>query len=138
MQSCITHYVTRLNILSRIFCKSGTQLYSRNLQLLVPFFKQPSIVLKNIEKVHLYNLYIKSILIFFSLTVHGRLKCSFTSVGTGLVLWELRYLCVMVIRNTPRKFHINVVVYAYESLSQSIYYLPCISEWRYGYEHLGY
>lgn len=28
----------------------GTQLYSRNLRLLVPFFKQPTIVLKNIEK----------------------------------------------------------------------------------------
>ncbi|KAK9732808.1 hypothetical protein RND81_04G023900 [Saponaria officinalis] len=28
----------------------GTDLYSRNLQLLVPFFEQPSIVLKSIEK----------------------------------------------------------------------------------------
>ncbi|KAH9621906.1 hypothetical protein KSS87_003960 [Heliosperma pusillum] len=28
----------------------GTKLYSRNIQLLVPFFEQPSIVLKNIEK----------------------------------------------------------------------------------------
>lgn len=29
---------------------SGRELYSRNLQLLVPFFEQPSIVLKSIEK----------------------------------------------------------------------------------------
>ncbi|XP_074311469.1 uncharacterized protein LOC141647247 isoform X2 [Silene latifolia] len=28
----------------------GTELYSRNIQLLVPFFEQPSIVLKSIEK----------------------------------------------------------------------------------------
>ncbi|XP_074311471.1 uncharacterized protein LOC141647248 [Silene latifolia] len=28
----------------------GTELYSRNIQLLVPFFEQPSIVLKNIDK----------------------------------------------------------------------------------------
>ena len=85
MQSCVAHLIARLNKLNCIFCKSGTELYSRNLQLLVPFFEQPCIVLKNIQKVRLYNLYIKSILISFS-SVHGRLKRSFTSVGTGLGL----------------------------------------------------
>ncbi|XP_074311473.1 uncharacterized protein LOC141647250 isoform X1 [Silene latifolia] len=80
----------------------GIELYSRNIQLLVPFFEQPSIVLNNIDKVRISCYFINNLVILISLRISYWIACflnynplrSWSSCERAYLLLDFR-VCVV-------------------------------------------